>query len=182
MAFLKRAPFGLTGVALGAAALGLAMVVTVAGPFAPQQPVGVSIGEVAGDILKSTWRELRGQPQPAPVAPGLDIDAVLKTAGSVLGVVALVLGIVSRISREPRIAGRGAIWTGIGALAFQVFAWTVLMVLGALLLIEIVRNISGLEAAAEGSGGAGAGGGEGWLHGIGEFFGGLFDWLPGFGD
>jgi len=188
MAWLRVAPFGLSGMAMGALALVVAMTVLVAGPFAPQQPVGVSIGEIAGDIITSTWREMRGKPQPVPVPQGMDIDEMLKIAAIVLGAVALVAGVASRLRREPRVAGRAAIWMGAGALAFQLFTWTVLVILGMFLLVEIIRNISGLASAAESggveaAGGAGSGGGDGgWLEGLGEFFGGLFDWLPGFGN
>ncbi len=184
-AVMRKAPFGLLGVGMGAAALAIAMIMLTVGPFSPQQPAPAGVGESAGDILKSIWRDFRGQPQPAaePVAQGVDVDATLAIALTVLGVAAIVAGILSRIAREPRVAGRGAIWIGIGALVFKFFTWTVLMVIGALLCIELIRSVGGAEAAAEGGGGAGGGGGDGgWLEGIGEFFGGLFDWLPWFGD
>ena len=171
---------------MGAAALAIAMIVLTVGPFNPQQPASSGVAESAGDVLKSIWRDFRGQPQPAaePVAQGMDVDATLAIALTVLGVGAIVAGILSRIAREPRVAGRGAIWIGIGALVFKFFTWTVLMVVGLLLCFELLRGASSPGGLAEGGGGAGGGGGGdgGWLEGIGEFFGGLFSWLPFFGD
>ncbi|MGC9420775.1 MAG: hypothetical protein ACP5EN_17555, partial [Rhodovulum sp.] len=51
-----RAVLGWLGFATGAAALILTIVVFWAGPFAPQQTAGVSLGELAAEIAKSAAR------------------------------------------------------------------------------------------------------------------------------
>jgi hypothetical protein len=176
----NRALFGIAGLMLGSLGLIVAMVAVYGGPFAPQQPVGVGIGEIAGDIIKSTWRELRGIEQPAPVQPGMDIDGMLRMAVPVLAVAAIVLAVIARVRRESRVLTRGTWALAVSAMLFQFLSWTILLVAGMFFLIGIMNNITGFFGAAEGhgqtggEGGGGSGGGDGGA--------GWFDWLPGFGD
>ncbi len=157
--------FGISGVMFGATALVLALTMTLAGPFGPQEPVGQTIGEIAGDIIKSTWREVRGIPQPPPEPQGMDINLVLTVAATVLGAAALVAGLISLLRREARVLGKGAMWLGASTLAFQVFSWVVLIIAAVVLLVEIIRNIGAFGESVSSI-----------------FDGGLFSWLPFFGE
>ena len=59
---VPKAFLGWLGFATGASALILTIVIFWAGPFAPQQSAGVSLGELAADIAKSAARSVAGQP------------------------------------------------------------------------------------------------------------------------
>ncbi|MDX5384114.1 MAG: hypothetical protein LPJ92_13860, partial [Rhodobacterales bacterium] len=106
---IARAPLGWSGFAAGAAALILTLVLFWAGPFAPQQSAGVSIGELAAEIAKSAARSVAGQPQPAPVPVPRTIDDHLAVAVGVLAGLAVVLGVASLIRHEHKRAALSGI-------------------------------------------------------------------------
>ena len=127
--------------ALGVAALVLAMVHLYAGPFAPQQSVGVTIGEIAADIWTSGRQSMAGEAPPAPEARPWDVDRVLEVAKPVLAGLALALGTVALILRRGTRAGLAGILFGASAVLFQVFAWAVLVIAGVILLGAILANL-----------------------------------------
>ena len=127
--------------ALGVAALVLAMVHLWAGPFAPQQSVGVTIGEIAAEIWTSGQSAMAGEAPPAPEALAWDIDRVLEVAKPVLAGLALALATAALILRRGARAGLAGILFGASAVLFQFFAWAVLVVAGAILLAAIVANL-----------------------------------------
>ena len=133
-----RAVLGWLGFIVGAVALILTIVVFWAGPFAPQQTVGVSLGELAAEIAKSAARSVAGQQQPAPVAPARDIDDYLKVGVGTLAGLAIVLGVASVIRRERQGAAVSGIALGGLAVGFQLFAWTVMMIAGTLILASVI--------------------------------------------
>jgi len=129
---------GWAGFLTGAAALLLTIVVFWAGPFAPQQAVGVTLGEIAADIAASAARSVAGQPQPAPVVQPRDIDDWLAIGVGALAGLAVILGLASFLRRErARVATSGMLLGGL-AVGFQLFAWTVMMIAGALVLASLV--------------------------------------------
>lgn len=132
------AVLGWLGFVVGAAALILTIVIFWAGPFAPQQTAGVTLGELAADIAKSAARSVAGQPQPEPVAPARDIDDYLNIGVGVLAGLAIVLGVAAFIRNERKAAAVSGITLGGLAVGFQLFAWTVMMVVGALLIASVV--------------------------------------------
>jgi hypothetical protein len=134
----QRTTLGWIGFITGAAALILTIVVFWAGPFAPQQSAGVSLGELAADIAKSAARSVSGQPQPDPVAPPRDIDDYLDIAVGLLAGLAIVIGIAALVRDEQRRAAFSGIALGALAVGFQLFTWTVMMIVGALVVSAII--------------------------------------------
>lgn len=133
-----RAVLGWLGFATGAVAVVLTIVVFWAGPFAPQQSAGVSLGELAAEIARSAARSVAGQPQPEPVAAVRDIDDHLDLAVGVLAGLAVVTGVAGLIRGEPRRATAGGIALGLFAVGFQLFTWTVMMLVGALAVAAVI--------------------------------------------
>ncbi len=133
-----RSVFGWSGFALGAATLILTLALFWAGPFAPQQDTGVTLGELAADIAKSAARSVAGLEQPAPAARPLDVDDYLDILVGVLAGVAIVLGMAGLIRHErTRVAVSGMALGGL-AVGIQLFAWTVMMIVGALVISAVM--------------------------------------------
>ncbi len=85
-----------------------------------------------------------------PAPRGWDIDRVLATLTPILGVVAVVLGMVAALRREGwRLSAYGAALGG-AAIVFQLFWWVALLICGVVLLVAIIEN---LGSFAEGFGG-----------------------------
>ena len=135
---VPRSTFGWTGFMAGAAALMLTIVLFWAGPFAPRQSTGVSVGELAAEIAKSAARSVAGQAQPEPVAPPRDIDDYLAIAVGALAGLSVVLGIAAMARHErPRAAVSGIALGGL-AIGFQLFTYTIMMIAGALVVAAVV--------------------------------------------
>lgn len=133
-----RATLGWLGFVTGAIALILTIVIFWAGPFAPQQSAGVSLGEIAADIAKSAARSVVGQPQPDPVSPPRDIDDYLEIGIGLLAGLAIVLGVASFIRNERRRAALSGIALGGLAVGFQLFTWTMMLIVGGLVISMII--------------------------------------------
>ncbi|SEN94599.1 hypothetical protein [Palleronia pelagia] len=159
---------GMLAVLMGATALLVAMIHIFGGPFAPQQPVGVSIGEIAGDIRASAWRAVTGAPQPAPVPRGWDIDRVLGLAGPVIGALAVGLAAISVSRRGSTRLAAMATGLGLSAITFQFIWWLAVLMACVALLISIVEAVGDIFGPVGDL-----------LTGIGGFFSGLFDGLFG---
>lgn len=137
-----RPVFGWTGFLIGAAALMGALFVFWAGPFAPQQAASVTLGELAADIGKSAMRSVAGLEQPAPAPVVRDIDDNARLAVSLLGGLAIILGLTGLIRREPLRPVVAAALLGGGAILFQTFTWIVMMVIGALIIMALLYSLS----------------------------------------
>ena len=135
---VARAPLGWSGFATGAASLILTLVILWAGPFAPQQTAGVSIGELAAEIARSAARSVAGQPQPAPVAMTRTLDDYLNIGVGVLAGLAVVLGVASLIRHEHRRAAVSGIGLGAAAIGIQLFTYTIMMIAAALVMAAVV--------------------------------------------
>jgi len=135
---------GFIGFGMGAAALMIVLVHFWAGPFSPQQRVSVTVGEIAADIRQAAVRKLKGLPQPKPAAAPWDSDRILKLIAALFAGAAVVTGVVSLVRRETWRPAAGGIALGLGAIAFQVFTWAILVVAGALILVAIIQNITGI--------------------------------------
>lgn len=132
---------GLIGFAIGAAAVLLVLVQFWAGPFAPQESAGISIGEIAGEIRDSAARALAGEEQPAPEAAPWDIDRVLNLVAAILAGAAIVLGLFALVRRETWRPAAGAIALGVSAVTFQFFVWIILIVVGLIVVLFIIQNL-----------------------------------------
>jgi|LNFM01.1.fsa_nt_gb hypothetical protein len=135
---IPPAPLGWSGFATGAVALILTLVVFWAGPFGPQQAAGVSIGELAAEIAKSATRSVTGQAQPAPVALPRTIDDYLNIAVGTLAGIAIALGVAALIRHEHKRAAVSGIALGLLAVGVQLFTYTIMLLVGALVISAIV--------------------------------------------
>ncbi|NOD33215.1 MULTISPECIES: hypothetical protein [unclassified Ruegeria] len=134
--------FGWIGFFLAAMALFAALFVFWAGPFAPQQSTGVSLGELAAELGKSTLRAAAGLEQPAPVAQTRDLDDYLQIGVAMLGGLAIVVSVIGILRHErmrPAIAG---VAVGIGAILFQFFAFAFFAFLGVLVIMALLNSFS----------------------------------------
>ncbi len=133
---------GLAGFAFGALALLVVLVHHFGGPFNPQQEIGVTIGEIAGDIRQAAIAKVTGTPIPAPEPKPefVDYDRILKIVGSAAGALAIIIGLIGLIRREDRNPAVYAIGLGAGAIAFQWLSWVVLIICGVVLLVSIMNN------------------------------------------
>ncbi len=134
----QDATFGWIGFAVGAAALVLTLVTFWAGPFAPQQAAGVTLGELAADIAKAAARSVAGQEQPPPVAVPWTIDKYLEIAVGVLSGFAILIGVAAFVRHEQKRAAMSGIALGGLAMAVQFFAWTIGMIVGGLVLVGVL--------------------------------------------
>ena len=135
---------GLIALALGATALLVVLVHFWVGPLAPHQKITVTVGEIAAEMRQAAVRKLKGLPQPKPTSAPWDSDRILKLIAALLAGTAIVLGVVSLVRRETWRPAVGGIALGTGAIAFQVVTWAILVVAGALILVAIIQNITGI--------------------------------------
>ena len=137
---LRNHKWGLASIGLGAIALVVTMIVIFAGPFAPQDSVGTSIGKIIGEISVSALSTVRGDELPPPETRDWDIDRILLVTGPILAILAIITAIVSAFYHDPwRLPTYGAV-LGVGAIAIQVIWWIVLIIAGALILVSIIEN------------------------------------------
>ncbi|WP_171131845.1 MULTISPECIES: hypothetical protein [unclassified Ruegeria] len=134
--------FGWIGFCVGALALFAALFVFWAGPFAPQHSAGVTLGELAAEIGKSTLRAAAGLDQPEPVAPTRDLDDLLQIGVAMLGGLAIVLSAMGFLRHERRRPALAGVAIGIGAILFQFFAFAVFAFLGVLLVMALLNSFS----------------------------------------
>ncbi len=134
--------FGWIGFGAAVIALFAALFVFWAGPFASQQSAGVSLGELAAEIGKSTLRSAAGLEQPEPVARTRDLDDYLRIAVAMIGALSIVLSVIGILRHEklrPAIAG---ISIGIGAILFQFFAFAFFVFMGVLIIMALLNSFS----------------------------------------
>ena len=137
----SRTPrISLGGIAVGGIALLLAVVHFWGGPFGQPKSVERTVAETAVAIRDATVAALKGEEieERAPERT-FDIDRALMLSASVLGGIALILGVVGYAMGEPARAAGGAAILGAGAIAFQ-FA---IVALGAIVLAILVAAIIG---------------------------------------
>lgn len=130
--------FGWLGFMIGSAALIMTLVIFWAGPFAPQQAAGVTLGELAADVAKSAARSVAGLEQPEPVAMPRTIDDYLEIAVGVLAGLAIIAGVAAFIRHEAkRVAISGMALGGL-AIGIQLFAMTIMMLVSGLVIAGLM--------------------------------------------
>ena len=139
-ASVQRAPFGYGALALGAVALVLVVAHHFAGPFAPTQAVGTSIGDLAAEIREAGVRALRGEEQPVVTRPW-DVDRILALIAAMLAALAIVLGVVGFVVNEPKRVVIGGIALGTAAIVFQFLAWLALAILGLMIVLAVIQAL-----------------------------------------
>lgn len=129
---------GFIGIAIGAAALLMAIVHFWAGPFSPQPSLEKTVAEKAVAIKNATIAALKGEQIDDVVSPRkIDLDQGFRITTSVLGGLGIILGVVSFARREPLRVGGGAAFLGGAAVAFQ-FA---VVALGAIILAILIGAV-----------------------------------------
>lgn len=131
-------PFALslTGFLIGAGAFLLVVVQYVVGPFAPQD--SATLGEIAGSLARDAVDSfMRKEPSDDVTVSAWDIDRIMLAAAMVAAVIAIILGAVGLIRHEsPRAVG-AALAMGAVAIAFQFVASTLMLIIGALIIIAL---------------------------------------------
>ena len=136
---------GFIGIGIGAIALLAAIVHFWAGPFSPQPSLEKSVAEKAVAIKNATIAALKGEEIEEEVSPRkIDLDQGLRLATSVLGGLAIILGVVSFARREPWRVGGGAAVLGGAAVAFQFAVIALGAIVGAILIAALISQI-GIE-------------------------------------
>ncbi|MBO9445889.1 hypothetical protein [Ruegeria sp. R14_0] len=134
--------FGWIGFCVAALSLFAALFVFWAGPFAPQQSAGVSLGELAAEIGKSTLRAAAGLEQPEPVARARDLDDFLRIGVAMLGGLAIVVSVIGLLRHEKRRPAIAGMVIGTGAILFQFFAFAFFAFLGVLVIMALLNSFS----------------------------------------
>ncbi|MEO1779006.1 MAG: hypothetical protein AAFU63_09455 [Pseudomonadota bacterium] len=132
---------GTLGFALGGAALLVVLVTFVAGPFAPQHSVGVSLGEIAAEAGKATLRNWIGVEQPTPQAAPWTIDRVLWVLGITLGIAGILCGGAAFVRREPRSIAAWATGLGIAAITVQFLTSALMIILGVIVVCALIYTL-----------------------------------------
>ena len=81
---------------------------------------------------------MAGQPQPEPVSQPLTIDDYLEIGIGVLAGLAVVIGMAALIRHEQKRAAISGIALGGLAVGIQLFAWSVMMIVGGLVIMGIM--------------------------------------------
>lgn len=141
----NRSTIGFIGIAVGATALLVAIVHFWMGPLSPQPSLERTVAEKAVAIKNATIAALKGEETEENAAPrNIDLDQGARIATSVLGGLAVILGVVSFAKREPLRVGGGAAFLGGAAIAFQ-FAVIALGAIVLAILIAAVISQIGIE-------------------------------------
>lgn len=133
-----RSTIGFIGMTIGAVALLVAIAHFWMGPLSPQPSLERTVAEKAVAIRNATIAALKGEESVEEVASrSIDADHAVRIATSLLGGLAVILGVVSFAKREPWRVGSGAAFLGGAAIAFQ-FA---VIALGAIVLAVLVAGV-----------------------------------------
>lgn len=136
--------WGFWAVLSGALALLLVFTQILGPTFEPKPSVGTQIGEIAGEIKRSAWRTVLGLPKPAPEPVPLSVWDYAAMAAPILGVAAIVLSAISAVLRENWQCAVYGTCLGAAAILFQLFWMVALLIVGALLLTAILKNMGGI--------------------------------------
>ena len=141
----SRSTIGFIGIGIGAIALLVAIFHFWAGPFSPQPSLEKTVAEKAVAIKNATIAALKGEEFKDEVAARkIDLDQGLRIGASVLGGLAIILGVVSFAKKEPLRVGGGAAVLGGAAVAFQFAIIALGAIVGAILIGAVLSQI-GIE-------------------------------------
>lgn len=141
----KRPVVGLIAIALGAAALLLAIVHFWGGPFTEEPPIEIGVAEKAVAIRDATMAALKGE-EYKPVAevsqrPRRDLDQIAQLATGVMAGAAIVLAVLSLALHEPFRVAAGGVILGSAALAFQFVILAIALIFLALLIGAVLGEL-----------------------------------------
>ena len=138
--------FGLTGVAIGIIALGMALFHFWLGPISAPPPMEETISDQAVKIKRAVEAKIKGDEYKAPSTNSnrFDGDRIADIATIAAGFLAIVLAVVSFIRHESIRVSGSAVALGGGAIAFQ-FLTVALGVIVFVILIAVVLNQLGID-------------------------------------
>ena len=96
---------------------------------------------IAGVWFVFTARQLHLEIQPEPVASPRDIDDYLAIGVGVLAGIAVILGVAALVRHEHKRAAVSGIALGGLAIGFQLFAYAIMMIAGALVVAAVVYSL-----------------------------------------
>ena len=135
----RRATLGFIGMALGSLALLAALVHFYAGPFAPQPTMEQTVAEKAVAIRDATVAALKGEEvESAARKSSIDTDKAIMIGTSVLGGLAIILGVFGFARDESMKVALGAGVLGSAAIAFQFIAVALGMIVFAIILAGVL--------------------------------------------
>lgn len=142
----RTAGFSFAAIGLGAIGLFIALLVMYVGPFAPQQDIGTTIGEIAGNMRAAAWRSFLGleQPESSIIERAWDIDRILMTVAPAAGVLGTIMAITAYIRGEPRRVASYGMALSVCAIFVQVLIIVLMIVAGVMLLISIIENMDSI--------------------------------------
>ncbi len=132
-------PFGLGSLALGTMALMMVSIVMFAGPFAPQQNSGITLGELAAGIRSIATGETTATATSAQPR-GWDIDRTLQLIIPVLAVLSIAMAVIAKLRHEPGQLAKWSVAIGVAALVVQFLWWLALLIAGIVLLVSMFEN------------------------------------------
>jgi hypothetical protein len=140
---MHKSKFGYFGVLAGAMALLLALTHFWAGPFSSRPTIETVVAQKVASIRTAALDALKGKTLINGNTKVIwSADKITSVITAVLGGLALILGIISFIQKEPfRIAG-GAAVLGISAVAFQFIAMYVMALLVVLMICAVLSSLN----------------------------------------
>lgn len=141
----KRPVVGSIAIALGAAALLLAIAHFWGGPFTQQPPTEKTVAEKAVAIRDATVAALKGE-EYTPAAEVAkrsrwDLDQLARLATGVMAGAAIILAVVSLAMHEPLRVAAGGVILGGAALAFQFVIIAIAAVFMAILIGAVLGEL-----------------------------------------
>lgn len=139
---IASSKIGFFGISIGAIGLLLALYHFWAGPFSPQPTLEDIVAEKAVTIKEKVISRLSNKELAPTVAqPSLDKDAKIHLATSILGGLAIILGVVGVAIKNPlRVAG-SAIFLGAFTIAFQFAIFAIGVVVMAILIAAVIHKL-----------------------------------------
>lgn len=133
--------FSRVGMLLGAIALLAAVILPFAGPLERRPSLDEAVAGRAATLRDRTVAAIQGRPAPpARAQSAWDADRIARTATSALGAMVAILGVIGFVRREDRRAALAAIGLGIGAVAFQLLIFAIVVAV-VLLVLAVVLNL-----------------------------------------
>ena len=135
-----KTALGWIGIALGSAALILALIHFYAGPFSPQPTLEQAVAEKAVAIKEATIAALKGEAVEAGQRKThLDADRITEIAIALLAGLAIILAAIGFAKKESYRIAIGAAGLGAAAIAFQFLT----IALGAIIFAILVAAVLG---------------------------------------
>ena len=138
----SKSTIGFIGIALGAIALLMAIVVHFwAGPVTPQPSLEKTLAEKALAIKNATIAALKGEKAEEQASTHrIDLDQGLRIATGVIGGLAVILGVIGFVKSESLRVAVGAVFLGGAAIAFQYVIVAFGVVLFAVLILVVLSQ------------------------------------------